>query len=265
MENYYDILGIEQTDDMNLIKGAYKKKIILFHPDKNKNDKNCVEKFIKIKRAYEFLCDSQKKKEFDEKLKIVHIKNQYEFQRKYMIKNLKKREKESKNDSGENNNLNKKRYREYYNPIYPNQTDPPKVNTTNECIKLKFKTENEIDFSDSIIQAYFREYGKIENIIIEKKKNVAYVKYENYINIDNIITQAQNNKGTQVLFTVEKEKWYKINNKKKVVDKEEEDPKDKIKNIKIINETNKNSNLNNKSTIDLASISLENLEDEIFK
>lgn len=264
MENYYDILGIGQTGDMNIIKAAYKKKIILFHPDKNKNDKNCVEKFIKIKRAYEFLSDSEKKKEFDEKLKIVNIKRQYENQRKFMIKNLKKREKESKKELETNNNLNKKRYRDYYRSDHPHPNDLQKDNTSNECLKLKFKTENEIDFSDSIIQAYFREYGKIENIIIEKKKNVAYVKYENYINVDNIIAEAENNKGTQVLFTVEKEKWYKVKNKKEV-DKEEEDTKDKIKNIKIINETNKNSNLNNNNTIDLASISLENLEDEIFK
>ena len=50
MENYYEILGIAKTDDINEIKTAYKKQIKMFHPDKNK-DINSVEKFIQIKKA----------------------------------------------------------------------------------------------------------------------------------------------------------------------------------------------------------------------
>ena len=95
MENYYEILGIAKTDDINEIKTAYKKQIKMFHPDKNK-DINSVEKFIQIKKAYEYLCDKEKKNELDDKLNIINVRKKYEKERKDMINNLLKREKEDR-------------------------------------------------------------------------------------------------------------------------------------------------------------------------
>ena len=256
MENYYEILGIAKTDDINEIKTAYKKQIKMFHPDKNK-DINSVEKFIQIKKAYEYLCDKEKKNELDYKLNIINVRKKYEKERKDMINNLLKREKESKHI------LNNKRYRTptYESQSYKdNSTTNSTINTKNECLKLKFKEENEIEFSNEIIKAYFSSFGKIDSIKIDSKRDIAYVKYDYYINIDKVMSEAKEDKGINVLFDIDKEKWYKAKNR---IERKEKDNNDEainiIKSQKIVNE------VNTKSKIDLASISLENLEDEIFK
>lgn len=252
MENYYDILGIAKTDDINEIKAAYKKQIKIFHPDKNK-DSNSVERFIQIKKAYEYLCDKDKKNELDDKLNIINIRKRYEKQRKDMINDLLKREKESKKT------LNNKRYR---TPTYEtsiNKSSSSTINTKNECLKLIFKEENEIEFSNEIIKAYFSSFGKIETILIDSKRNLAYIKYDYYIDVDKVISQAKEDKGIIVLFDIDKEKWYKAKNKIKIKGEDNNDAINIIKSQKIVNE------VNNKNKIDFASISLENLEDEIFK
>ena len=256
MENYYEILGIAKTDDINEIKTAYKKQIKMFHPDKNK-DINSVEKFIQIKKAYEYLCDKEKKNELDDKLSRIKVRKKYEKERKDMINNLLKREKESKHI------LNNKRYRTptYESQSYKdNSTTNSTINTKNECLKLKFKEENEIEFSNEIIKAYFSSFGKIDSIKIDSKRDIAYVKYDYYINIDKVMSEAKEDKGINVLFDIDKEKWYKAKNR---IERKEKDNNNEainiIKSQKIVNE------VNTKSKIDLASISLENLEDEIFK
>ena len=72
--------------------------------------------------------------------------------------------------------------------------------------------------------------------------------------------EAKEDKGINVLFDIDKEKWYKAKNR---IERKEKDNNNEainiIKSQKIVNE------VNTKSKIDLASISLENLEDEIFK
>ncbi len=174
-----------------------------------------------------------------------------------MINNLLKREKESKHI------LNNKRYRTptYESQSYKdNSTTNSTINTKNECLKLKFKEENEIEFSNEIIKAYFSSFGKIDSIKIDSKRDIAYVKYDYYINIDKVMSEAKEDKGINVLFDIDKEKWYKAKNR---IERKEKDNNNEainiIKSQKIVNE------VNTKSKIDLASISLENLEDEIFK
>ena len=51
---YFSILGIRPTTDINVIKKAYRKKALHWHPDKNKTAE-AEEKFIEINEAYEAL------------------------------------------------------------------------------------------------------------------------------------------------------------------------------------------------------------------
>ena len=63
---YYDLLEIDTSSDINDIKSAYKKLAIKWHPDKNQlNLEEAEKKFKLIGEAYQILGDPEKKKEYD--------------------------------------------------------------------------------------------------------------------------------------------------------------------------------------------------------
>lgn len=64
MDNYYTILGIEQTASIDDIKKAYKSLANKHHPDKGGDE----ELFKKISVAYDTLKDETKRQEYDDKL-----------------------------------------------------------------------------------------------------------------------------------------------------------------------------------------------------
>lgn len=47
-------------------KKQYRKLVLQYHPDKNREDPNACEKFQKLKEAYDILIDADKRKEYDE-------------------------------------------------------------------------------------------------------------------------------------------------------------------------------------------------------
>ena len=68
IENYYQILGIEQTVDQKEIKKVYRKLSLKLHPDVNPVDDG-GEEFKRIAQAYEVLKDSKRRAKYDEWLK----------------------------------------------------------------------------------------------------------------------------------------------------------------------------------------------------
>ncbi len=70
IEDYYQILGVERKASYEEIKKAYHRLALLYHPDKNPNDKEAEEKFKKIVEAYETLKDPKKRAEHDMKLSM---------------------------------------------------------------------------------------------------------------------------------------------------------------------------------------------------
>lgn len=65
-QDYYQILGVEQSASEREIKRAYKKLAMKYHPDRNQGNKNSEEKFKKIKSAYEILTDKDKRSAYDQ-------------------------------------------------------------------------------------------------------------------------------------------------------------------------------------------------------
>ena len=63
--DYYEILGVDKQADEQVLKGAYRKLAMKFHPDRNPNDKEAEERFKEAAEAYSVLADSQKRAAYD--------------------------------------------------------------------------------------------------------------------------------------------------------------------------------------------------------
>jgi len=63
--DYYKILGVNKSASNEVIKKAYRKLAMKYHPDRNKDNKAAEERFKEISEAYAVLSDPEKKKQYD--------------------------------------------------------------------------------------------------------------------------------------------------------------------------------------------------------
>jgi len=65
MMNYYQILEVSETADIQEIKAAYKRLAMQFHPDRNPGDREAEEQFKQVNNAYQVLSDPQARTQYD--------------------------------------------------------------------------------------------------------------------------------------------------------------------------------------------------------
>lgn len=64
MKNYYNILRIDRKADSLMIKKAYRKLVLIYHPDKNGHP-DAKRIFMDVMEAYDVLKDGRKRAEYD--------------------------------------------------------------------------------------------------------------------------------------------------------------------------------------------------------
>ncbi|KAL6256379.1 hypothetical protein P5V15_012493 [Pogonomyrmex californicus] len=64
-EDYYEILDISRSAGQDEIRKAFKKLAIIYHPDKNTDDPDAHDKFVRLTKAYETLKDNDLRKTYD--------------------------------------------------------------------------------------------------------------------------------------------------------------------------------------------------------
>ena len=63
--DFYEILGVDKSASQDVIKKAYRKIAIKFHPDKNPDNTEAEDKFKEAAEAYEILSSPDKRQRYD--------------------------------------------------------------------------------------------------------------------------------------------------------------------------------------------------------
>jgi len=63
--DYYKLLGVDKNASQEVIKKAYRKLALKYHPDRNPGDKKAEEQFKLINEAYAVLSDKEKRRQYD--------------------------------------------------------------------------------------------------------------------------------------------------------------------------------------------------------
>lgn len=64
-EDYYRILGVDRTADLEAIKRSFRRLSRIYHPDVNPDDSEAPERFREIREAYEVLSTSELRERYD--------------------------------------------------------------------------------------------------------------------------------------------------------------------------------------------------------
>jgi molecular chaperone DnaJ len=64
--DYYEILGVSRDADNGVLKSAYRKLALQYHPDRNPNDPAAAERFKEASEAYAVLSDVEKRGRYDQ-------------------------------------------------------------------------------------------------------------------------------------------------------------------------------------------------------
>ena len=63
--DYYEVLDVPKDADAKVLKKAFRKLAMQYHPDRNPDDPEAEAKFKEVGEAYEVLSDDQKRAVYD--------------------------------------------------------------------------------------------------------------------------------------------------------------------------------------------------------
>ena len=63
--DYYEILGVPRDADEEVLKKAYRRLALQYHPDRNPDDPEAEERFKEASEAYAVLSDADKRRAYD--------------------------------------------------------------------------------------------------------------------------------------------------------------------------------------------------------
>jgi curved DNA-binding protein CbpA len=108
LTDYYSILGVDTDSTFDEIRKAYKKMVLIYHPDINKAN-DATEKFKEILRSYSVLKDPELRKQYDGELlknnlvfPLRNLKHEYRKMKEKTVAFLQKAKIVFKNISSEN-------------------------------------------------------------------------------------------------------------------------------------------------------------------
>ena len=114
-KDLYSILGVKKTATNEEIRAAYRRLVLIYHPDKNedKKDPNSAAKFIELNEAYKILSDIKTRKIYDETGEYEEIEKQNftmkvsinDFRKRFTIKNITNYEKKYRGSEEEEQDL----------------------------------------------------------------------------------------------------------------------------------------------------------------
>src|SRR4051794_6363394 len=64
-KDYYEVLGVSRGCDDQMLKSAYRKLALQYHPDRNPDNQEAENKFKEAAEAYAILSDTQKRASYD--------------------------------------------------------------------------------------------------------------------------------------------------------------------------------------------------------
>ena len=64
-QDYYELLGVEKGADAGVLKKAFRKAAMQYHPDRNPGDAAAEKKFKEMGEAYDVLKDPEKRAAYD--------------------------------------------------------------------------------------------------------------------------------------------------------------------------------------------------------
>ena len=64
--DYYEVLGVPKDADAKVLKKAFRKLALQYHPDRNPDNPEAEESFKRVSEAYDVLSDKDKKRTYDQ-------------------------------------------------------------------------------------------------------------------------------------------------------------------------------------------------------